>query len=375
MKKISIKFMALLTASFVIMMAVPLIASAAKVKKIDNFIVFVDQSGSMAQKHAKLKQKKIDLAVDIVKRLDSAIPELDYKGSIVLFAPVQTVSAPSPYKNGALTSAISGVDTKFYVFGRETPFGDGLQAVDATLAGLSGKTALIVLTDGHNNLGSDPVAQARALYSKYGSNLCIHIINMDTDPKGTAIIDEIRAQNGCTVSADAMSLANDATLGSFAQEVFFKEEDPCARDSDGDGVPDCRDKCPDTIPGAIVDEDGCALKHTMQIEFDFDKAEVRPEYHDKIAEAAEFVKRYPKTQILVAGHTDSTGEADYNKELSMKRAESLMIYMVENFGVQGDQLHPRGYGESRPIASNDTEEGRQANRRVEFICCTIIPPK
>ncbi|MBW2452688.1 MAG: flagellar motor protein MotB, partial [Deltaproteobacteria bacterium] len=96
MKKISIKFMALLTASFVIMMAVPLIASAAKVKKIDNFIVFVDQSGSMAQKHAKLKQKKIDLAVDIVKRLDSAIPELDYKGSIVLFAPVQTVSAPSP---------------------------------------------------------------------------------------------------------------------------------------------------------------------------------------------------------------------------------------------------------------------------------------
>lgn len=147
----------------------------------------------------------------------------------------------------------------------------------------------------------------------------------------------------------------------------------CPLDSDGDGVPDYLDKCPDTIPNVMVDKDGCALKHTLQIEFDFDKADIRAEYSGQIAEAAAFVKRYPETEILVAGFTDSVGDEDYNRELSMRRAEALKNYMVENFGISREQLHPRGFGESRPVASNETEEGRAQNRRVEFICCVVIP--
>jgi OOP family OmpA-OmpF porin len=111
----------------------------------------------------------------------------------------------------------------------------------------------------------------------------------------------------------------------------------------------------------------------MQIEFAFDKAEIPPGYDDQLAEAAAFVKRYPETKILVAGHTDATGEEIYNIELSMRRAEAVKAYLVENLGVDADQLFPRGYGESRPVATNDTAEGRQENRRVEFICCVVIP--
>lgn len=374
MEQVAKRILAVLLTCLILGLALPLVASAAKVPKIDNFIIMIDQSGSMAQKHPVLKQKKIDLAVDLVKKLDEAIPELGYKGGVTLFAPYQVVTQPAAYKNGSLTSAVGGVDTGFYVFGRETPFGDGLKMADGAVSGLSGKTALVILTDGANNLGSDPVAQAKALYGKH-SNLCIHIVNMDQDPKGTAIIDQIRALNGCTVTSDVATLGNSAALSKYAMDVFYTEGDPCALDSDGDGVNDCDDKCPGTLPGALVDEKGCALKHTMQIEFDFDKADIRPEYHDKIAEAAAFIKRYPKTRILVAGHTDSTGDADYNKELSKQRATALEAYLVEKFGINDDQLFPRGYGESQPVATNDTPEGRQQNRRVEFICCQVIPPE
>jgi OOP family OmpA-OmpF porin len=156
--------------------------------------------------------------------------------------------------------------------------------------------------------------------------------------------------------------------------------DPCASAGDldgdgvpGDGVPNCRDKCPGTEKGIIVDESGCPVKFTLNIEFDFDKAQVRPEYHAKLKEAADFIKKYPDTKFLLAGHTDSKGTDKYNKTLSERRAAAVKKYLVENFGIAAHTLYPRGYGESRPIADNATDEGRQKNRRVEVICCIIIP--
>ena len=149
--------------------------------------------------------------------------------------------------------------------------------------------------------------------------------------------------------------------------------DPCANDDDGDGVPNCRDKCPGTEKGIIVDEFGCPVKFNLQIEFDFNKAQIRPEYHAKLKEVAEFVNKYPDTKFLLAGHTDSKGTDQYNKALSERRAAAVKKYLVEEFGIAAHLLHPRGYGESRPIADNATDEGRQKNRRVEVICCIIIP--
>lgn len=138
-------------------------------------------------------------------------------------------------------------------------------------------------------------------------------------------------------------------------------------DDDGDGVLNSRDKCPGTEIGMIVDEDGCPIKFTMQIEFDFDKSEVRPEYHEGLREAAEFINKYPETRFLIAGHTDSKGSDAYNEELSKRRAATVKKYLVEEFGIAAHLMTPRGYGESQPVDTNDTEEGRQKNRRVEVI--------
>jgi len=146
-------------------------------------------------------------------------------------------------------------------------------------------------------------------------------------------------------------------------------------DDDGDGVLNSRDKCPGTEKGVIVDENGCPVKFTMQIEFDFDKAEVRPAYHEKLREAAAFINKYPETKFLLAGHTDSKGSDEYNAGLSMRRAAAVKKYLVEEFGIAAHLMTPRGYGESQPIDTNDTEAGRQANRRVEVVCCVVIPPE
>ncbi len=138
-------------------------------------------------------------------------------------------------------------------------------------------------------------------------------------------------------------------------------------DDDGDGVLNSKDKCPGTEKGIMVDENGCPIKFTLQIEFDFDKDEVRPQYHDKLRKAAEFINKYPGTRFLLAGHTDSRGTDAYNEGLSMRRAAAVKKYLVEKFGIAAHLMTPRGYGEKQPVDTNDTDEGRQRNRRVEVI--------
>ena len=198
--------------------------------------------------------------------------------------------------------------------------------------------------------------------------------------EGKLLLEQVAKAGKCGYASTAAELTSPDKFAKFVEDVFLAKKAPAPvakppADSDGDAVPDDLDKCPDTLPGVMVDADGCDLIFTLQIEFDFDKADIRPEYHDKIAEAAAFIKKYPETQILIAGHTDSMGDETYNKELSMRRAVALEAYLVEKFGAKDARLFPRGYGESRPIATNDTPEGRQQNRRVEFICCVVLPPE
>lgn len=154
------------------------------------------------------------------------------------------------------------------------------------------------------------------------------------------------------------------------------DERGCPRDRDADGVPDYLDKCPDTRKGEFVDEEGCTIKLTLHINFDFDKAEIKPEFVPDLERAARFIKKYEKVpKILLEGHTDSIGEESYNKDLSMRRARAVRQYLIENFSIDPERLVGRGVGESQPIASNETDEGRYQNRRVEIICCLVIPPE
>jgi len=140
-------------------------------------------------------------------------------------------------------------------------------------------------------------------------------------------------------------------------------------DLDGDGVPNERDKCPNTRPGAVVDLDGCEVEAVIELEgvyFDFDKATIKPEGKAVLNEAAALLKKHERVVVEVAGHTDSVGSDAYNQGLSERRANSVKDYLTAQ-GVTATRLTAKGYGESQPVASNDTDAGRAENRRVELI--------
>jgi OOP family OmpA-OmpF porin len=145
---------------------------------------------------------------------------------------------------------------------------------------------------------------------------------------------------------------------------------PVDGDDDGDGIPNSRDKCPGTSPGAKVDADGCYIiiekPVTIRLEvlFDFDKSVVKPEYYPEIKKVAEFMKQYPMTDTVIEGHTDSKGTNAYNLSLSQRRAEAVRMVLINQFKVEPSRLSSVGYGEERPVADNKTEQGRQLNRRV-----------
>jgi len=135
-------------------------------------------------------------------------------------------------------------------------------------------------------------------------------------------------------------------------------------DTDGDGVPDSVDKCPDTPKGATVDKTGCwSLKGVML--FNFDEAIIKPEAYPLLDEVAVILEKNPEIKVEINGYTDNTGPDAYNQWLSEKRARAVEEYL-ENKGVDPSRLTAKGYGNSNSVASNDTLAGRRENRRVEL---------
>ncbi len=141
-------------------------------------------------------------------------------------------------------------------------------------------------------------------------------------------------------------------------------------DSDGDGVLDSQDKCPDTPRQYKVDADGCPAKLTetvtvnLAVKFDTNSAEVKEEYMADINNLATFMNQFADTVVTVEGHTDSSGSDAYNKTLSQRRADAVRNVLVQRMGIEAERVTAVGYGEERPVADNDSAAGREQNRRV-----------
>ncbi|MCM8807894.1 MAG: OmpA family protein, partial [Candidatus Omnitrophica bacterium] len=103
------------------------------------------------------------------------------------------------------------------------------------------------------------------------------------------------------------------------------------------------------------------------IYFDFDKADIKPESEPTLKEIARFLRENPEIRVYIVGHTDNVGKLDYNMELSRKRAENVVKELVNKYGISKERLKAFGVGPLAPVSSNDTEEGRAKNRRVEIV--------
>ena len=105
----------------------------------------------------------------------------------------------------------------------------------------------------------------------------------------------------------------------------------------------------------------------LQIEFDIDKADIRPEYYDEVARAGDFMKKYPTTTAVIEGYSDQVGSDEYNLQLSQQRAEAVVAHLVKRFGIDSGRLTARGYGKAKPITDGTSDEAKQKNRRIEAI--------
>lgn len=135
-------------------------------------------------------------------------------------------------------------------------------------------------------------------------------------------------------------------------------------DSDGDGVVDSLDKCPDTPHGYKVDPTGCPVHVTMHLHFAFDSSVIPVSDYPEVEKLAKVMKENPASKAIIVGHTDWTGTDEYNQKLSERRAQSLSKKLQEN-GIPADRIQASGKGEKEPVATNSTREGRAQNRRIE----------
>ncbi|AMV73763.1 peptidoglycan-binding outer membrane protein [Desulfuromonas sp. DDH964] len=361
-------------------------------QKVDNFLLVLDASSTMGING----QRDFLTAKNLIGAINQSLPtDLDYNAGLRTFgqdsprmeASTDLVYGMTRYTRSGLQQGLDGVSKT----GGTSPLPKALEAAATDLKGAAGKTAVVIVSDGleEASMGGAPAAAAK-LRAALGDKLCTYTIAVGGDPVGEKYLQEVAKAGGCGFSVTAASLTSPDQLEAFVESVFLDRKmksaavvaaPPAAAkvmvdgDRDADGVVDSRDRCPDTPRGEIVDENGCTLKLTMHINFDFDKSDIKPEFAGELQKAADFIlKNQDVPYIAIAGYTDAVGDDAYNQKLSERRAAAVRQYLIEKFGIDGKRLAAIGRGETGQVASNETDAGRYENRRVEVICCAVLPP-
>lgn len=324
---------------FMLLFISSLPVSAKIVPKVNNFVIFMDQSGSMYLTHKNLGEVKMILAKKLLLNMNDKIPELNYRCAVDLFASWEEVLKPTSYGKGKITESLKAVRDENDVYGRFTPMGDGISSLSTVLDQIKGKTAVILVSDGKANRGSDPVKVARDIYSKY-PDICFHVISLADTAEGDSTLKQINEIGNCVYAKAADLLKDEGIFGQFVQDVFYEDVKEPAR----------------VIPKRIS---------LRGVQFDSNSAKIKPLSIPVLDKNVEMLKQYPEIRIVIEAHTDSMGSEDYNSKLSLKRAEAIYYYFTSQ-GISANRMKAIGLGETRPIADNSTAEGRALNRRVEI---------
>jgi len=355
----------------------PMLRGGDYIPKVDNFVVILDKSGSMGQLYKG--EQKLCYAKEMVCRMNQTIPDLQLTGSVRIFGRLavfcdqftKLLWGPAAYSKGAVNDALNNVG--FSV--GDSPLNDALDATAQDLKSARGDIAVIIFSDGNKEYMNYDLAKksAAALKDQYGNRICIYTVQIGMDPEGKKLLEQVAQTGQCGFCVNADQIASSEGMADFVTQVFLKKAPPkpapvvvekvVIMDSDGDGVPDNLDKCPGTPKSARVNKDGCwVIGHVL---FDFDKSKIKPQYYHLLDEVAAVFEQNPGLRVRIEGHTDSIGTAAYNLKLSLRRANSVMEYLVKK-GIAKERLHAEGFGFTRPVATNKTKEGRALNRRVQL---------
>jgi OmpA-OmpF porin, OOP family len=177
-------------------------------------------------------------------------------------------------------------------------------------------------------------------------------------PKGVAV-----DADGCPLDSDGDGVYDSMDKCPGTPAGVKVDANGCPLDEDKDSVTDDKDECPKTPEGATVNKAGCWVLNNVL--FDLNQATIKPAFFPELDKVVTILKNQAGLGIELEGHTCNLGSDAHNMKLSEKRAKAVMDYLISK-GIDKSRLSAKGYGETKPTESNDTEEGRQANRRVQI---------
>lgn len=324
-------------------------------QKVDDALIILDASSSMYDK-VNGKQKFVQ-AKDVVLHMNDTLPPLKMQTGLHVFGPSlganmgdsNLIYGMTGYNAADLAAAVKSVKVSGL-----TPLAKPLMKSVDDLKNSKGQIAVIVISDGMATHEQSPVEAAQALKQAYGDRVCIYTILIGDCPVGKKVMEDIAAAGKCGFATTEGAVATSQGMADFVEKVFFEKE----------AVKPVAKVAPPVETKTITMD--------LKVLFDFDKEEVLPRDQDELDEFAAFMKAHPKTTAVLEGHTDNIGSEAYNNALSLRRAESVKKYLLKKFTIEPARLSTKGYGFSRPIATNKTDAGRQENRRVVAVISVTV---
>lgn len=315
----------------------------------DHVLLITDASGTMWMR------KTFPDAKALTRSFVSAMPSADaraanpgnYTAGLIGFGGDDRTSlALTSFDRGRLGSTAAGLEIMGDIngMGGTTPYAAVLTEATQQLDGKRGRAALVIFSDGVPDSDKAALYAAQRLVQRYPDEVCIHAVHTGDDPEGYDFLKRLTNLTSCGSLRAASSISSGAEVQQFARAVLVT---------------------PGIRPVAAAPSP-CAGKIRLRgIEFEFNKATLTGDSKPVLDVAVQQLSSCPDIDITISGYTDSIGSEAYNMGLSRRRAESTRQYLVES-GIPAGRLNTRGFGESQPIASNDTEAGRAQNRRVEL---------
>jgi OOP family OmpA-OmpF porin len=340
------------------------LAAGELAQKVDAFEVIYDSTLSMNDMYkgsSKLNQEK-----SLVTLFNDTIPDLKLGavgrafGQFQPFGDTTTKAlfGPGEYSKSALPQAIGA----FKEGSGFSPLDAALDGATADLKSQTGQLAVIAFSDGEDMANYKPVAAAQRLKSAYGDRVCIYTVHIGESAAGRKVMQQVADAGQCGFMVTGDSISSPDAMSNFVEKVFLKKGEPKPIPAP---VVQEEVKAPaEEAPKVVVTE---PVSIRIDILFDTGKSTIKPKYHNEIKKVADFMQQHPDAKMEIQGHTDNVGKAAYNQKLSQARANSVMKYLTTKFGIAQDRLTAKGYGETKPIASNKTKAGKQQNRRVQAV--------
>ena len=308
---------------------------------IDHLLVIVDSSASLRDGSMFEDEQAL------VRAYAASVPDGNYEAGTVAFGGSKRQSYPLTQFDRDSFRA-NAREIQHLKLG--TPIYKVLEEAQAPLSERQGRAAIVIFSDGlvTDEFGRETepgrtVAAATQLVAAYGGELCFHTVQIGSSEEGAQELRAIAETTSCGSHRTALLTANESQLHAFHREVFLAA---------GPTLPHV---------GAPAPAQGPWL-----VNFGLNSSEVDAMYQSQIDEVAAEIRRDPNASLRIKGYTDTSGDAAYNKALSMRRSEATRDALIRS-GVGAGRIELRAYGEADPVVPNDdTEQERRSNRRTEI---------